>query len=92
MRYKCEINFFLFLDQNICCEYSKESSKWDGSFEHPNQMFKLMGKKIFTILRWNILVYLDQWNLSVYTYGKLNIWDWMYRKLKKKEEKNNTYN
>ena len=27
--------FFLFLNQNICCEYSKEPSQWDGSFEHP---------------------------------------------------------
>ena len=24
---------------------------WDGSFEHPKHMFKLMGKKIITILR-----------------------------------------
>ena len=40
----------LFLTQNICCGYSKESSQWDGSFEHPKHMLKLMGKKIFTIL------------------------------------------
>ena len=26
---------FLFLNQNICCGYSKEPSQWDGSFEHP---------------------------------------------------------
>ena len=39
--------FFLFLNQNICCVYSKELSRWDGSFEHPNHMFKLMEKKIF---------------------------------------------
>ena len=43
--------FSLFLNQNICCGYSKESSHWDVSFEHPKHMFKLMGKKIFTILR-----------------------------------------
>ena len=24
--------FFLFLYQNICCEYSKEPSRWDGSY------------------------------------------------------------
>ena len=43
--------FSLFLVQNICCEYSKEPSQWDGSFEHPKHMFWLMGKKIVTILR-----------------------------------------
>ena len=37
---------FLFLNQNICCGYSKEPSRWDGSFEHAKQMFKLMDKKI----------------------------------------------
>ena len=42
---------FLFLNQNICCGYSKEPSQWDGSFEHPKYMLKKMGKKIFTILR-----------------------------------------
>ena len=31
-------------------ECSKEPSQWDGSFEHPKQMLKLMGKKIFTVL------------------------------------------
>ena len=47
-------NLLLFLNQNICCGYSnnsKETSQWDGSFEHPKHMFKLMGKKIITILR-----------------------------------------
>ena len=33
---------FLCLNQNICCGYSKEPSQWDGSFEHPKHMFKLM--------------------------------------------------
>ena len=47
--------FFLFLNQNICCGYSKEPSQWDGSFKHPKHMLKIMGKKIFTILRWNFL-------------------------------------
>ena len=46
---------FLFLNQNICCGYSKEPSQWDGSFEHPKHLLKLMGKKIFTFLRWNFL-------------------------------------
>ena len=35
--------FFIFLNQNICCGYSKEPSQGDGSFEHPKRMFKLMG-------------------------------------------------
>ena len=43
--------FSLFLIQNICCGYSKEPSQGDGSFEHPQHMFKLMGKKIIKILR-----------------------------------------
>ena len=43
--------FSLFLIQKICCGYSKEPSQWDGSFEHPKHMFKLMGKKIITISR-----------------------------------------
>ena len=36
----------LFLNQNICCGYSKEPS-----FEHPKHMFKLIGKKIIRTLR-----------------------------------------
>ena len=42
--------FSLSLIQNICCGYSKEPSQWDSSFQHPEHMFKLMGKKIITIL------------------------------------------
>ena len=49
IRAKCEL-FFLFLNQNICCGHSKEPSHRDGSFEHPKHMFKLIGKKIFSIL------------------------------------------
>ena len=41
----------LFLSQNICWGYSKEPSHLDGSFELPKRMLKLMGMKIFTILR-----------------------------------------
>ena len=41
----------LFLIQNICFGHSKEPSQCDGSFEQPNNMFKLMGKTIITILR-----------------------------------------
>ena len=28
---------FVFLNQNICCRYSKEPSQWDGSFEYQNK-------------------------------------------------------
>ena len=41
--------FILFLNKNICCGYSKEPSQWDGAFEHPKHMFKLVGKKITII-------------------------------------------
>ena len=51
---------FLFLNQNICCGYSKELSQWDGTFEHQKHMLKLMDKKIFTTLRSKFL-FLDQW-------------------------------
>ena len=48
---------FFFLNQNICCGYLKESSQWDGSFEQPKHMFRLLGKKIITILRSIILLH-----------------------------------
>ena len=51
LRVRTKKLIFLFLNQNTCCGYSKEPSQWDGSFEHPKHMLKLMGKKIFTILR-----------------------------------------
>ena len=28
----------------MCCGYSKEPSQWDGSFEHPKHMFKVIDK------------------------------------------------
>ena len=42
---------FLILNQNICCGYSKEPSRWDGSSESPKHMFKLMSKKTIAFLR-----------------------------------------
>ena len=42
---KSKKQIFLFLNQNICCGYSK-----DCSFEHAKQIIKLMDKKIFRIL------------------------------------------
>ena len=47
----CSEKMFLFLNQNICCGYSKEPSQWDGSSEHPKHMLKMMDKKIFIILQ-----------------------------------------
>ena len=57
-RYECiiEINFLYFSHQNICYGYSKETSQWDGSFELPKHMFKLMGKKIIKIRKYNFLI------------------------------------
>ena len=55
---------FLFLNQNICCGYSKELSRWDGSFsEHPKHMFKHVDKKMIAILSSKILL-----NLGVHTH------------------------
>ena len=46
----CDKNIlFLFLNQNIFCEYSKVSLDSD-SFEHKKHLLKLMDKKIFPIL------------------------------------------
>ena len=50
--------FFLFLNQNICCWYSEELSQREGPFEHPKHMFKLVGKKMFTLTLKNC-VYLN---------------------------------
>ena len=47
--------FLLFLNQNICCGYSKEPSQWDGSFEHTKHQFKLIGKKIFGIWSFKLI-------------------------------------
>ena len=69
--------FFLFLNQNICCGYSKEPSQRDGSFEHPKHMFKLTGKEINTnlgtqtILIWTYVITffcrrMGNWDKKVY--------------------------
>ena len=47
--------YALFLNQTICCGYSKEPSPRDGSFGHPKQMLKLIGKTILAILHSNLL-------------------------------------
>ena len=38
-------NFSYFSTKHIWCGYLKELSQWDGSFEQPQQMFKLINKK-----------------------------------------------
>ena len=63
-------NIFLFLNQNICCGYSKEPSQWDGSFEHTKHMLKLMGKKVYLhfyaeFFCLSITVYLFQFHIPV---------------------------
>ena len=60
---------FLFLNQNIYCGYLKEPSQWDGSFEHPKHMLKIMGKKIFTILRCNFCLSKPMCRYELYTYN-----------------------
>ena len=66
---KCAyLKIILFLNQNICCGYSKEPSRWEGSFEHPKHMFRLLGKNIFAILRSKIL---RNW-----TYVKVSLCDY----------------
>ena len=58
---KCnsKITFHIF-NQNIWFRYSKESSQWEGSFEHPKQMLKLMSKKFSTVLSPTFLAHLSQ--------------------------------
>ena len=46
----------LFLNQNICCGYSKEASHRDVSFEHPQHMFRTSHKKIIKIYIFKNLV------------------------------------
>ena len=46
---------FLFLNENICCGYSKEWSQWNGSFDYPKHMLQMMSKKLFIILHSTIL-------------------------------------
>ena len=65
--------FFFFLIQNICCGCSKELSQWDGSFEHPKHMIKLVGKKMFTSLRLKFLFVLT----CGYIYIIINSLEWV---------------
>ena len=52
-------DFVLFGPSKLTCihnMYSKELSQWDGSFEHQQQMFNPMDKKIFTIVCSNLIL------------------------------------
>ena len=40
-----DIDCFLFLNQNICCWYSRDQSQGDGSFEYSHHVLKLRNKK-----------------------------------------------
>ena len=62
--------FFLFLNQNICCGYSKEPPQWDGSFDHPKYKLRLLGRNIFTILPSKILLIWSYGTLSHLALGK----------------------
>ena len=42
--------FLILLAKTYVVGTKKELSKWDGSFEHPKHMFKLMGMVINAIL------------------------------------------
>ena len=57
LRVRTKKIIFLFLNQKICCGYSNKTSQREGSLEHQKHMLKLMGKKIFTILRSKILFF-----------------------------------
>ena len=50
------IFFLLFLNQNVCCGYSKEPSQLDDSFEHPKHMLRFLGKEIIAILGLHFLL------------------------------------
>ena len=59
---KSDLNL-LFLIENICCGYSKEPSHWDGSFEHPQHIFRLTNEKIITILGFKLF---PVWNIAFF--------------------------
>ena len=60
---------FLFLNQNICCGYSKESSPSRGSFEHPKNTLNLWVGKY---LQFTLKIFL----LGIYSVKKEGIEVW----------------
>ena len=51
--------FFLFLNQNICCGYSKGLFQWDGSFEYHSTCFNWWIKKETQFYTKIIFAFLD---------------------------------
>ena len=83
--------FFLFLNQNIYCGYSKEPSHWDCSFEHPKHMFQLMDKKIIASLGWKILLNWPNAAAAVFTCPSwvlsLKMLTWVEKTVKRDNQK-----
>ena len=52
---------------------------WDGSFEHPKHMFKLMDKKIIAILPSKILLIWPYVNCDIFTFISM-IWEFESKK------------
>ena len=55
------IIFFLFLDENICCEYSLEVCHRGASNEYPQSMFLLRNKKTIRTFRMKKASYLERY-------------------------------
>ena len=68
---RCVFVFFFinFSTKTYVVGTQKKPSQRDGSFEHPKHIFKVMGKKIMTILRLNILLILIYGNLEIVACG-----------------------
>ena len=65
---------FFFSTKTYVVGTQKEPSQWDGSFEHPQNLLKIRGKKTFTIVRWKLLFILTcVWALtSLYEWSSVN--------------------
>ena len=75
--------FPLFIDQNICCVYSKEPPQYDY-FAHPKQMLKLMKEK--KIKFYAKTVYLDLF--AAFVFGPVH--DWQNKNRTKQQQKTTT--
>ena len=67
---------FILISLNICCGCPKETSQWDGSFEHPLHMFWLRNKKNNFQLHALVLEawYLDVSSLRINANWMLEYW------------------
>ena len=63
---------FLFLNQNICCGYSKEPPQWEGSFEHGKHLLKLIWwvRNYLQFYGQKLCLSLDLWKLLKWTHQK----------------------